>query len=170
MAQTPSFLSCLDRMSPHSTSAARTVPQISEIWKLSLIEVPLWGLLKIINIFLLLIDTSLWAIQILQTGIEGTKNYIHALTSSSWLFLPPVLELPQTKQKEINVSALENTILMMLRSSHRSKTPDIVPFSVPVIWARILKDLDWVVPVRGRQSSVSSVMRFLLASAWVGTW
>lgn len=32
MAQTPSFLSCLDRMSPHSTSAARTVPQISEIW------------------------------------------------------------------------------------------------------------------------------------------
>lgn len=43
-------------------------------------------------------------------------------------------------------------------------------FSVPVIWARILKDLDWVVPVRGRQSSVSSIMRFLLASAWLGTW
>lgn len=42
--------------------------------------------------------------------------------------------------------------------------------SVPVIWARILKDLDWVVPVRGRQSSVSSIMRFLLASAWVGMW
>lgn len=46
-----------------------------------------------------------------------------------------------------------------------AEAPDVVPFSVPVIWARILKDLDWVVPVRGRQSSVSSVIRFLLASA-----
>lgn len=45
-----------------------------------------------------------------------------------------------------------------------------LPLSVPVIWARILKDLDWVVPVRGRQSSVSSIMRFLLASAKGGTW
>lgn len=31
VAQTASFLSCLDRKSPHSISAARTVPQISDI-------------------------------------------------------------------------------------------------------------------------------------------
>lgn len=66
------------------------------------------------------------------------------------------LSCNRQRKKEIIVSAVENSVL---------KTPDIVPFSVPVIWARILKDLDWVVPVRGRQSSVSSVMRFLLASA-----
>lgn len=37
-------------------------------------------------------------------------------------------------------------------------------FSVPVIWARILNERDWEVPVRGCQSSVSSIRRFLLAS------
>lgn len=36
--------------------------------------------------------------------------------------------------------------------------------SVPVRWARIRKERDWVVPVRGRQSSVSSISLFLLES------
>lgn len=36
--------------------------------------------------------------------------------------------------------------------------------SVPVSWARIRKERDWVVPVRGCQSSVSSISLFLLRS------
>lgn len=40
----------------------------------------------------------------------------------------------------------------------------VCSFSVPVIWARIRKERDWEVPVRGCQSSVSSIRRFLLAS------
>lgn len=36
--------------------------------------------------------------------------------------------------------------------------------SVPVSWARMWKERDWVVPVRGCQSSVSSISRFLLES------
>lgn len=45
-----------------------------------------------------------------------------------------------------------------------------IPCSVPVIWARMRNERDWEVPVRGRQSSVSSISRFLLASLWDGTW
>lgn len=36
--------------------------------------------------------------------------------------------------------------------------------SVPVSWARIRKERDWVVPVRGCQSSVSWISLFLLRS------
>lgn len=36
--------------------------------------------------------------------------------------------------------------------------------SVPVSWARMRKERDWVVPVRGCQSSVSSISLFLLRS------
>lgn len=44
------------------------------------------------------------------------------------------------------------------------------PFSVPVSWARIRKERDWEVPVRGCQSSVSSIKRFLLASLSGDAW
>lgn len=41
--------------------------------------------------------------------------------------------------------------------------PDLLK-SVPVSWARMRKERDWVVPVRGCQSWVSSISRFLLRS------
>lgn len=41
--------------------------------------------------------------------------------------------------------------------------PDLLK-SVPVSWARMRKERDWVVPVRGCQSSVSSISLFLLRS------
>lgn len=44
------------------------------------------------------------------------------------------------------------------------------PFSVPVICARMRKERDCDVPVRGCQSSVSSIRRFLLASLSGDTW
>lgn len=40
--------------------------------------------------------------------------------------------------------------------------------SVPVRWARMRKERDWPVPGRGRQSSVSSISRCLLASGTSG--
>lgn len=42
-------------------------------------------------------------------------------------------------------------------------SPDLLK-SVPVSWARMRKERDWVVPVRGCQSSVSSISLFLLRS------
>ena len=44
------------------------------------------------------------------------------------------------------------------------------PFSVPVSWASMRKDLDWDVPDLGCQSSVSSIRRFLLASLRARPW
>lgn len=47
------------------------------------------------------------------------------------------------------------------------RTPGLVPDllkSVPVSWARMRKERDWVVPVRGCQSSVSWISLFLLRS------
>lgn len=41
--------------------------------------------------------------------------------------------------------------------------PDLLK-SVPVSWARMRKERDWVVPVRGCQSSVSWISLFLLRS------
>lgn len=49
-------------------------------------------------------------------------------------------------------------------SSHSSGlSPDLLK-SVPVSWARMRKERDCVVPVRGCQSSVSSISLFLLRS------
>lgn len=51
----------------------------------------------------------------------------------------------------------------MLLLTTPASGPDLLK-SVPVTWARIRKDRDWVVPVRGCQSSVSSISLFLLRS------
>lgn len=53
--------------------------------------------------------------------------------------------------------------LSLLVSHCRPPVHDLLK-SVPVSWARMRKERDWVVPVRGCQSSVSWISRFLLRS------
>lgn len=71
-----------------------------------------------------------------------------------------------------SVTGLHLHLILTTREAHPNPSlsfvsPGLIPDllkSVPVSWARMRKERDWVVPVRGCQSSVSWISLFLLRS------
>ena len=123
----------------------------------------------------------LWSRQINESWLAEykiNKPTLNKLISKTVMMLKDDTNIEKDKYIMLEKhKCIQNQYIQILKHSPASLHVhyvlyDYPPFSVPVSWASMRKDLDWDVPDLGCQSSVSSIRRFLLslrARPWVIT-
>lgn len=107
-------------------------------------------------------DTPVYPAFLCHSAVPVTMIRSHQIDRSGWdLHLHFILSTKPKPTPPPSNPTLPAVSLYYL--SMPGLDPDLLK-SVPVSWARMRKERDWVVPVRGCQSSVSWISLFLLRS------